>query len=575
MSSESTAQPDPQTELFVGLVGAVGTDLLATEDLLGKVLAYYGYRTRQLRLSSYLKELNWAGARDLPDSPFDAHVWEHMQAGTDLRNAWGRGDALALLALNEIATIRREVVEPAQNAAPAVTGESRNRAAEASVAKAAEPGSANASEGSGQQTDEEELPPALDRHAFVLRSLKHPDEVETLRSVLGPRFFLIAAYSPRKLRRRRLEDDIADGYGDPDPGHWQHSPDQLMERDEAEDDPLGQQLRDTFHRADAFVDASDTRKLRSDLERIVAILFGDPFKTPLPDEYALFAAEGAARRSAEPGRQVGAAIATTAGSVVALGTNEVPKALGGLYWEGDENDAREFHVAISRNTRRDTNDVHREEIAQGIIQALTSLGVIEIDGKTEKELRDVILGTDVGDLTEYGRAVHAEMAALLDAAARGVPVHGCVLYTTTFPCHNCARHIIAAGITKVVYVAPYAKSRAWELHAEDLEVAPETPAPNKVPLMPFVGVAARRYLELFDAGWRARSPEHLARKDAETGLIAQFRPREAVPVFADLEPAEMRPRRGVYRFREAQAVAFMHRLSEEKGLTLKKEEKNG
>ena len=55
----------------------------------------------------------------------------------------------------------------------------------------------------------------------------------------------------------------------------------------------------------------------------------------------MFQAAAAMRRSAELGRQVGAAICTKAGDVVTVGTNEVPKAGGGLYWEGDEPDARE------------------------------------------------------------------------------------------------------------------------------------------------------------------------------------------------------------------------------------------
>jgi deoxycytidylate deaminase len=50
------------------------------------------------------------------------------------------------------------------------------------------------------------------------------------------------------------------------------------------------------------------------------------------------------------------------------------------------------------------------------------------------------------DLTEFGRAVHAEMEALLCCARSGVSPRFGSLFTTTFPCHNCAKHIIAAGI---------------------------------------------------------------------------------------------------------------------------------
>jgi hypothetical protein len=52
------------------------------------------------------------------------------------------------------------------------------------------------------------------------------------------------------------------------------------------------------------------------------------------------------------------------------------------------------------------------------------------------------------DITEFGCSVHAEMEALLACARSGRSARGAILYTTTFVCHNCTRHIIAAGISK-------------------------------------------------------------------------------------------------------------------------------
>lgn len=39
---------------------------------------------------------------------------------------------------------------------------------------------------------------------------------------------------------------------------------------------------------------------------------------------------------------------------------------------------------------------------------------------------------------------------------------------TTYPCHNCARHIVAAGIREVVYIEPYPKSLAVKLHGDSI-----------------------------------------------------------------------------------------------------------
>lgn len=65
------------------------------------------------------------------------------------------------------------------------------------------------------------------------------------------------------------------------------------------------------------------------------------------------------------------------------------------------------------------------------------------------------------------------------------------LYVTTYPCHNCARHIVAAGIKKVVYVEPYEKSLAMKLH--DDSISDNADAKNKVCFLPFEGVSSRRY----------------------------------------------------------------------------------
>lgn len=53
------------------------------------------------------------------------------------------------------------------------------------------------------------------------------------------------------------------------------------------------------------------------------------------------------------------------------------------------------------------------------------------------------------DRTEkYARVIHGEMNALLNAKE---PVHGMTLYCTHPCCEHCAKHIIAAGIQRVVF----------------------------------------------------------------------------------------------------------------------------
>ena len=183
----------------------------------------------------------------------------------------------------------------------------------------------------------------------------------------------------------------------------------------------------------------------------------------------------AALRSAELGKQVGAAICTPDGAVIATGANEVPKAFGGQYWEGEDNDARDI------TKEQDTNTATRREVGLEISNTLSSRNLLK-KGVTSHDILSIVEGSHFGDVIEYVRAVHAEMAALSDAARRGTPVDGCTLYTTTFPCHHCARHILAAGIARVVFISPYAKSLALSLHSDALVVGRGCQGRTRCPL---------------------------------------------------------------------------------------------
>lgn len=100
----------------------------------------------------------------------------------------------------------------------------------------------------------------------------------------------------------------------------------------------------------------------------------------------------------------------------------------------------------------------------------------------------------IKDITEYGRVVHAEMEALLSAARSGIATSTATLYCTTFPCHNCAKHIISAGVKRVVYVEPYPKSKAQEFHSDSISLRKDG---GGVFFDPFIGVGPRSFFNLF------------------------------------------------------------------------------
>ena len=53
------------------------------------------------------------------------------------------------------------------------------------------------------------------------------------------------------------------------------------------------------------------------------------------------------------------------------------------------------------------------------------------------------------------RTIHAEMNALLQCAKFGVPTTGADIYVTHFPCLQCCKAIVQAGIRTVYYASDY------------------------------------------------------------------------------------------------------------------------
>ncbi len=51
--------------------------------------------------------------------------------------------------------------------------------------------------------------------------------------------------------------------------------------------------------------------------------------------------------------------------------------------------------------------------------------------------------------------IHAEMNALLYCAKEGIPVKGSTAYVTHFPCLNCTKALIQAGIKAIYYKNSY------------------------------------------------------------------------------------------------------------------------
>jgi len=115
------------------------------------------------------------------------------------------------------------------------------------------------------------------------------------------------------------------------------------------------------------------------------------------------------------------------------------------------------------------------------------------------------------DILEFGRMIHAEMSAISDAARLGRETLDTILFSTTFPCHICAKHIVSCGIKRVVFLEPYPKSYAEELHFDSITFDPAQ-AGKKVLFEPFIGISPRRYQDIFEKKKKRKDGEGKARR---------------------------------------------------------------
>jgi deoxycytidylate deaminase len=440
----------PDAEVVFGIVCAVGTDYRPVVDSLTNLLRRARYSPQEFHISAYFPEI--ASKFDFkPESPIDneySRIDAGMKTGNLIRE---RAEDPGFLALDVASRIF-----------------------------------------SSRPSSDTDDPEGLPRAAHIIISLKRPEEVETLRKIYGPGFFLIGIFASEEERHDYLENEKG-----VDPAESL----KLIDRDQKEEDEFfGQRTRDTFELADVFVALKD-EEYKHSLRRFIQLVFGYPYATPTRDEYAMFLAYSASARSGALARQVGVAILSAHGDLLALGCNDVPAPGGGLYWEDAENDYRE-----SKNGE-DSNDKQKEEIVESALKQFKRIVPEEFHKAAVSSALKASVAAAIKDITEFGRCVHAEMDAITTCARVGTSIAGGTLFTTTFPCHNCTRHIIASGISRVVYIEPYPKSQAGSLHGDAICVGPCGKGEcGKIPFEAFVGIGPRRFFDLFSlrlsAGYR-------------------------------------------------------------------------
>jgi deoxycytidylate deaminase len=332
------------------------------------------------------------------------------------------------------------------------------------------------------------------KHCFIIDSIKNKSELELFRLIYRDSFYLIGVFMNEDDRKHNL---VKKGMRD-------EEAQKLITRDYDENVSTGQSVKSVFYQSDYFVRYIDHHQISKSLDRFVSLIVSRETITPTIHERAMNAAWVASVNSACRSRQVGAALVSSDGTILSTGWNDVPKFGGGLYHSDDEEDKRCFNCSDPTCA----NDREKAIIINTLVKEIQDSGLIN-NNSTEK-LRELLTKGPIKSLIEFSRSVHAEMFALIQAGKIcGQMINGGSIYCTTYPCHNCARHLVAAGINYVYYIEPYSKSKAIDLHNDSID---NKSTSRHMHIIPYEGIGPNCYIKLFSsAGWdRKTLHEHTA-----------------------------------------------------------------
>lgn len=376
--------------------------------------------------------------------------------------------------------------------------------------------------------------------AYLIDQLKRPEEVDYLKKLYRNLYYSVGVFSnyhqviKSLTSGNRMSKDEAV---------------KIFETDRAENSRHGQELEKTLQLSDLFIrnTSKSSERIKSQLARFFDLVHGRNGITPTKHEYAMYVAYSAGLGSACLSRQVGACITTEDGNILATGCNDVPKPGGGLYSEDDaENDQRCVHIASGKCFNQIEKNKKTSVIRSVIQKSVTPQ-------KQANEMIDkIILESELNNLIEFSRSVHAEMAAIMNIARNGnISTVGTTLYSTTYPCHSCARHIIAAGIKRVFYIEPYTKSLALDLHEDAIVIDPEEDleTQQRVQFFHFEGVSPRQFQGLFYNDSKRKDSDGNALRTIVHGdnqnlpeLMYDYKDREAIVFKGLIDMADIDPK---------------------------------
>lgn len=316
---------------------------------------------------------------------------------------------------------------------------------------------------------------APDGKNLVIDGIRNLGEIQALRGTF-PVCYVIAVVASKDTRWKRVQDlydrDL-----------------KAFERDEQRDadgDIInGQQVEKCVNDADYVLwNEQDLRPagergstLLGKLSRDVALMRGNgaPAGYPTPAESYMTSAYAASHLSRCLKRFVGAVIVSDKGIPLSLGFNENP-----IIMKSCESEYGHCFKDTNMGARlEEMGKVYCPDCGEKQDALAPPWRCKNTNCRTNLKLRFF-----PNRNMELCTAIHAEERAIRSLGDRDAT--GATLYVTTFPCLQCARHIVDVGISNVVYVEAYpvAESQKFLEH-------------NRVVVKPFEGFKARAFTRIF------------------------------------------------------------------------------
>lgn len=288
---------------------------------------------------------------------------------------------------------------------------------------------------------------------YVIHGFRHPAEVREFRKYLN--FFLIAVDASTEIRWDRVK-EVYKGNQD--------SFEKDDKRDRDEGFSYGQQVLRCVEQTDViFLNEEDyltqpamEDKIRTRFDAYFKLMTGGEIRQPNPEETMITLASSLALQSSCIKRRVGAVLCNKRGFIVSAAYNEVP---------AKEGDCLSIYRMCYRDYFRETfkKEIFTEfkhcPLCSGKVDIIIEPKLNVTCSSCKKNLVE-LFPSDFKVLDKC-RALHAEEAILLQTPTSESET--AILYTTTFPCMQCAKRIVHAKIEAVIYVDPYPNSESVEI----------------------------------------------------------------------------------------------------------------